>query len=130
MLQRIRNTFSADSNEKMSGTVQADETFIGGKNKNRHANKKVKESQGRSVKDKTPVFGMVCDGKVRTQVVPNTKSATLKPIIKKMVREGSILVTDEWKAYKGLYKNYKHEVLNHNKGEYVLLSKLQLSCNI
>ena len=118
MLNRIRDTFGYSSSEKLTGTTQADETFIGGKNKNRHANKKVKESQGRSVKDKTPVFGMVNSGKVSTRVVPDTKAKTLKPIIQEIVKQKSIIVTDEWKAYTGLSKDYQHEVLKHNEGQY------------
>src|ERR1035437_7917833 len=102
-----------------SGTIQADETFVGGKNKNRHADKKVKESQGRSHKDKTPVFGLLSDGTVNTTVVTDTKASTLKPIITEMVQKGSIVVTDEWLAYKGLNKEYQHEVLKHNENQFV-----------
>ena len=119
MLGRIRNSFKVKSKIKFSGTTQADETFVGGKNKNRHANKKVKESQGRSVKDKTPIFGLLSDGQVKTEVVTDTKAKTLKPIIKDLVEKGTIMVTDEWGAYNGLAKDYQHEVINHNKGEYV-----------
>lgn len=118
MLSRLRNTFKNKSNVKFIGTVQADETFVGGKNKNRHANKKVAKSQGRSHKDKTPVFGLLSNGQVNTKVVPNTKAKTLKPIIHEMVEKGSIIVTDEWDAYKGLIKDYQHKVLKHNEGEY------------
>ena len=50
----------------LSGTIQADETFVGGKNNNRHVDKKIENFQGRRVKDKTPVFGMVNDGLVNT----------------------------------------------------------------
>lgn len=119
MLQRIRNTFSVAPDKKLTGTTQVDETFVGGKNKNRHTNKKTKESQGRSTKDKTPVFGMVNNGKVNTQVVSNTRSSTLKPIIEGMVEKGSIIVTDEWLAYKGLASNYQHEILKHKSSEFV-----------
>jgi len=119
MLQRIRNTYKSKSTIKFTGTVQADETFVGGKNKNRHADKKVEESQGRSTKDKTPVFGLLCDGTVNTVVVPDTKAKTLKPIIKSMVQDGSIMVTDEWGAYNGLNSTYQHEVLKHNESQYV-----------
>lgn len=119
MLGRIRNCFGVNHNVKFSGAIQVDETFIGGKNKNRHANKKVKESQGRSVKDKTPVFGLLNECGVRTVVVPNTKSTTLKPIIEKMVQQGAIIVSDEWNAYNGLKKNFQHEVVKHNEGQYV-----------
>jgi transposase-like protein len=120
MLSRLRHAFKIDSTDKMDGVVQADETFIGGKNKNRHADKKVEESQGRSVKDKTPVFGMVATGgRVHTTVVPDTKAKTIKPIIENMVADGAIVATDEWQAYKGLSKNYAHVVVNHKENQYV-----------
>ncbi len=119
MLHRIRNVFNYGMQEKLSGVIQADETFVGGKNKNRHADKKVQESQGRSVKDKTPVFGLLSDGQVTTAVVTDTKSTTLKPIIQELVKEGSIVVTDEWLGYTGLSSTYQHEVLKHNADEFV-----------
>lgn len=119
MLSRIRNTFKPQPKEKLTGIVQADETFVGGKNRNRHANKKVKEAQGRSVKDKTPVFGLLNNGLVNTTVVSNTKASTLKPIIEKMVEKGTIVVTDEWNAYKGLITDYQHKALKHNEGQFV-----------
>jgi len=119
MLGRLRNSFKEKSKVKFTGTTQGDETFVGGKNKNRHAHKKVKDSQGRSCKDKTPVFGLLSDGQVSTAVVPDTKAKTLKPIIHAMVEQGAIMVTDEWGAYNGLSKDYQHEVVKHNSGEYV-----------
>ena len=126
MAHRIRFALevkSFDASAQLEGPVQVDETFVGGKNKNRHANKKVPNSQGRSVKDKTPVLGLTdANGKVYTQVIPDTKAKTLKPIIERMVKEGEIVVTDEWAAYKQLRKNFKHIVVNHTKGQYVLNS--------
>lgn len=59
MLHRIRQAFQQDANEKFYGEVELDETFVGGKNKNRHSNKKVKKCQGRSFKDKIPVLGIL-----------------------------------------------------------------------
>lgn len=121
MLGRIRYAFQSKSlSTKMEGVIQADESFFGGKNKNRHADKKVLESQGRSVKDKTPVLGMMkMGGEVHLSVVPDTKAKTLKPIIEKLVEQGSIVVTDEWPAYKGLSTQYSHVVINHRDNEYV-----------
>lgn len=118
-LHKIREMLNVKNPELLTGSVQADETFVGGKNKNRHSDKKVHESQGRSVKDKTPVFGMVHEGNVNTIVVPDTKAATLKPIIKAMVEEGAIVVTDEWGGYSGLSSTFQHEVLKHNADEFV-----------
>lgn len=120
MLSRIRQAFAPKKKAKIDGAVSCDETFIGGKNKNRHADKKVMESQGRSVKDKTPVFGMKhIGGDIHTRVVPDTKATTLKPIIEEMMQEGSIVVSDEWLGYSNLSKNYNHVVINHRENEYV-----------
>jgi len=120
MAQRIRYALKVKNFDKqISGVIQADETFIGGKNKNRKGNKKVANSQGRSVKDKTPVFGMIqTGGMLITRVVPNTRSETLKPIIENMVADGSIIVTDEWLGYKNLSSKYYHVTLNHQEDEY------------
>lgn len=118
MLSRIRLAFSQKTRTKFTGVVQADETFVGGKNKNRHATKKVAESQGRSAKDKTPVLGLENNGMVYTVVMPDTKAKTIKPIIEKLVVDGSIVVTDEWLGYNTL-ENVSHVVINHSKDEYV-----------
>lgn len=119
MLHRIREIMKTKAPEMLTGTIEADETFIGGKNKNRHEDKKVKASQGRSVKDKTPVLGLLDDGKVNTTVIKDTKAKTLKPIITSMVKKGSIIVTDEWKSYNKLSKDYQHKVVNHKENQYV-----------
>ena len=120
MGQRIRFALKVKSYKKLEGVIQADETFVGGKNKNRHADKKVTESQGRSVKDKTPVLGIIAaGGKLHTTVIPDTKAKTIKPIITELFREGSIVVTDEWLGYAGTAKRFSYIVINHNQGEYV-----------
>ncbi len=118
MLSIFRNSLKPSEQPKMEGVVLGDETFIGGKNKNRHANKKIDNAQGRSTKDKTAVFGLLSDGKVATEIVPDTKMATLKPIIKKMVVTGAILVTDEHGGYMDNGTNYQHQVVNHKQGYY------------
>ena len=120
VLHRVRAAFSPKPiEEKVEGVFTMDEAFIGGANKNRHKNKKVEKSQGRSYKDKTPVFGIMNGGLIRTTVIPDTKQQTLQPIIKAMVKEGSIVVTDEWLGYHGLSQDYNHIVVNHARKEYV-----------
>jgi len=121
MGQRIRYALKIKSfNKKLDGVIQCDETFVGGKNKNRHADKKVPKSQGRSFKDKTPVLGMLhAGGDLRLVVVSDTKATTIKPVIKDMVEQGSIIVSDEWKGYNGLSKSYYHIVMDHKKKEFV-----------
>lgn len=119
MLNKIREAFSINTDcDQVDGEVEIDETFVGGKNKNRHKNKKVKNSQGRSYKDKTPVFGILQrGGKVRTIVVPDTKSKTLNPIIKGCIKPGSTLYTDEWN-YGDISRHYNHRNVNHSANFY------------
>lgn len=75
MLERIRKCFSSENNNSLDDVVEVDETYIGGKNKNRHNSKKVKNAQGRSLKDKSAVVGMVQrQGKVNAHHVPDTKT--------------------------------------------------------
>ncbi|MCP9770465.1 IS1595 family transposase [Lacihabitans sp. LS3-19] len=147
MLHRIRFGLGENENldNQLEGTVELDETFVGGKNRNRHADKKVAQSQGRSFKDKTPVMGMLQEevsefierpsknnpnrmvmekiihspAIVRCRVVNNTKGVSLKPIIKEHVKEGSILVSDEWTAYQGLGSDYDHRIVDHRVKQYV-----------
>lgn len=121
MLSRLRYAFEHSAFlSKMDGLIQVDETFVGGKNKNRHHDKKVEQSQGRSFKDKTPVLGMIDDkGKVKCVAVADTKMATIQPIVRNTVSEGSIVVTDEWMAYNGLNDKYHHEVVDHGRKQYV-----------
>jgi transposase-like protein len=97
-----------------------DETLVGGKNKNKHANKKIPHSQGRSSKGKSIVFGVKgLSGHIKTKVIPDIEASTLIPIIDKWVEKGSIVVSDELKSYNELKKNYFHVTINHSKGEYV-----------
>jgi len=118
MLSRIRYMYELEP-EQTEGIAYCDETFVGGKNKNRHKDKKVERAHGRSFKDKTPVFGMMQNGKMYTKVVVDTKKATIAPIVKSLLKEGSTLVTDEWKAYRGMHMSYDHRMVNHAGKQYV-----------
>jgi transposase-like protein len=119
MLQRIRNCFGIETTQ-LDNEVEVDETFIGGKNKNRHNDKKVENSQGRSVKDKAPVLGMVeRDGKLIAKHVIDTKGETLTPEIIENIKTSAKVYTDEWMGYKSLERIYDHSYIKHNQGEYV-----------
>ncbi|WP_195531774.1 IS1595 family transposase [Bacteroides finegoldii] len=118
MLHKIRTAMGMENNKTLSGEVEIDETFVGGKNKNRHKDKKVEKCQGRSYKDKVPVFGILeRGGNLVARVVPNTQSKTLVPIIKEHVKEGSVVYTDGWE-YTGLVDGYVQRSVDHEKHFY------------
>lgn len=121
MAHKIKMLMAQSKNSNlMTGVLEGDETFIGGLNKFKHADKRIPDSEGRSVKCKTPVFGIVKrGGEVRAFVVDDTKSTTLQPLIDANVnKDYSIMITDEWLGYVKLKNKHKHVVVNHSKGEY------------
>lgn len=118
MLHKIRSYMSVFNNGELSGEIEIDETFVGGKNKNRHSDKKVENSQGRSFKDKVPVFGMIQrNGTMIAKVVSDTKSYTLEPHIKEHIEPGSVIYTDGW-DYGVLSKSYIQRSVDHGSHFY------------
>lgn len=117
--------------DKLNNTVEVDETYIGGKESNKHKSKKVKGTQGRSLKTKTAVFGAVQraikdeDGnkitpaKVIAYKVDSVNSDSLDREVLDNIEKGCNIMSDEWQGYKGLKYNFRHEFIQHNKGEYV-----------
>lgn len=119
MAHRIRAA-KPQSKAKLTGTIEADETYIGGKSKNMHAKVRKVKITGTAGVNKTPIFGMKTrEGEVRAQVVEGTSSAVLHPIIVANVEHGSKFYSDEWVAYNGLQKNFKRGVIRHGHKEYV-----------
>lgn len=89
MLERIRHELHGKFVTLFEDMTQVDETYVGGKNKGR-----VKNNQGRSLKTKTPVVGLLSNGKVQTFVTSNTSGKILKAIIYNLVKPGSTVITD------------------------------------
>lgn len=119
MLHRIRESMKQNE-DQLQGTVEIDETFVGGKNKNRHKDKRVVYGgTGRSFQDKTPIFGMVTreTGELRTVVIPDVTGDSIQPLIKKNIEKGSTIYTDDWSSY-GDLKRYTTGSVSHGKGQY------------
>jgi transposase-like protein len=114
MLHRIRKAMHEDSSLMLSGEVEADETFIGGKARNMHLSKRERRITGTGGKDKTAVMGLLeRGGEVRTKVISNRKKALLQAEVKKHVEAGSALYTDALMSYRGLGSDYAHQVVDH-----------------
>lgn len=119
MLHRIREMLNDQDPSLMQGTVEVDETYVGGKNKNRHAHKKIDSTQGRSAKDKTPVVGMIeRNGKVKTFVVQDTNADTLHNIVKSNIDANVTLITDAYRSYNGLGTVCNHITVKHTENNY------------
>lgn len=114
ILARIRCNMKECERVLFDGIVQMDETYVGGKNKGRFKN-----NLGRSIKQKTPVVGVLTGDRVIAMVVPDTTRRTLHTIIYGLIKPGSTIVTDEWPAYNGLSNEYVHETVEHNLRQYV-----------
>ena len=113
VLQRLRLAMQAGSIEKLSGQVEADETFIGGKARNMHKSKRAEKIAGRGSSGKVAVMGLLeRHGEVRTKVVPDTKSRTLQVEVRENVEPGSEVHTDALRSYRGLDSEYVHNVVD------------------
>ncbi len=119
MTHRLRHAIATKSfNRPLSGEIESDETFIGGKEKNKHAWQRTGGKQGGS--GKVAVLGMLeRGGELRTEITPNLRAATVQDRIRDNVEPGSAIMTDEHGAFLGLQGDYNHHRVNHSAGEYV-----------
>lgn len=114
VLQRIRWALKHQTIEKMDGDIEVDETYVGGKESNKHLNKKKMYSQGGN--HKMSILGLIQrKGNLAMQYITKTNIQNIKPILNRHIDfENSNLYTDESPVYKG----YKRQTVNHSQGEY------------
>lgn len=126
MLHRLRYAFDHPSFKEIVGTtktnggVEIDESYFGGKVKNMHNSKKKNIKNSTSPLIKTTVFGMLeRDGNVVAQVIPDVRRETILPIIAGSLPKGSIVHTDSSHIYTPLKSAFVHNVINHERCQYV-----------
>ncbi len=122
ILTITRIEMAKDIPNVFEGIVEVDETYIGGKWKNKSIKNKLKLSKikrGRGTL-KQPVFGILCrQGKVYAEIVEGVEAKDLQPIIQKKVKQGSIICSDKWRGYTGIAaKGYVHRLVDHSQNEY------------
>jgi len=117
MFKQIRSMLSEDGNVSLSGKVEVDETYVGGKPRY----KGPKSVRGRGAENKAVVLGAVeRGGKVVARKVDDAKGRTLMPFIRENVKEESHVFTDEYPAYWAVsYNNYYHSTIQHRQKIYV-----------
>jgi transposase-like protein len=119
LAQRIRLALQSGTIEKLSGEVEADETYIGGKVRNMHADKKRKRGRGTGGVGKAIVMGLLeRKGKVKLKHVANARRITVQGEIRQHVAAGSHIFTDALPSYNGLNSDYVHQAIDHAR-EYV-----------
>lgn len=112
----LRRAVRLEPPEVFAGTIEVDETYVGGQRRNqRKAQRAVPSKHGRGT-TKTPVFGILCrEGKVWAEVVPNIQAETLLPLITRQVRAGSTVCSDTLVSYTGVAaKGYVHRLVDHH----------------
>ncbi len=119
MFSQIRKLMTEDVS--LSGRVEADETYLGGKSRFKHKSKR-DGKDGRGASGKVPVIGAVeRKGKIAVMVAPDASAKTIMPFLKAKVMPKSIVFTDEWRSYDGLTKaGYRHERVHHGAEVYVI----------
>ena len=120
MNHRIRLAMASGTFQKLSGTVETDETYIGRLAKNMHVANRKRKIHGTGYTDKVAIHGALeRGGPVVATVVESVSAKTIQASIRAWVESGATVYTDQARAYIGLGTIYDHKSVNHGTGEYV-----------
>jgi len=120
MNHRIRLAMASGTFRKLSGTVETDETYVGGLAKNMHAVDRKRKIHGTGGADKVAIHGALeRGGPLVANVIETVSAKTIQASIRTWVESGATVYTDQAKMYIGLRKDYAHASVNHGIGEYV-----------
>jgi len=119
LMHRIREGFFTPHTPKLAGTVEVDTTFVGGKQKNRHAKAAARYTAEDHFGKKPVVAAVERDGKVVAKPVDAENANTMTRFVEANVKHGSRVITDEHGAYTDLMGSFRHRSVNHSVGEYV-----------
>jgi transposase len=119
-LTLVREMMAHDIAPVFEGTVEIDETYLGGSWRNKRKGVRVKGAKRGRGTSKQPVFGILCrNGHVWAEIVPNVEADTLLPLLKQRVVTGTIVCSDTFKSYTGVAaRGYVHRLVKHEKQEY------------
>ncbi|MCY3966735.1 MAG: IS1595 family transposase [Acidobacteria bacterium] len=119
LMQRIREGFFGEDAEKLFGTVEVDEMFVGGKQANRHAKDQKRYSAEDTYGKRVVVGAVQRGGKVVAKPIAGTDANTLTRFVERNVRHASRVYTDDHGGYTDLMQSYLHRTVKHSVGEYV-----------
>jgi transposase-like protein len=115
MLHRIRLAMQSGTFTKLSGEIEVDESFVGGKARNMHKEEKARKIQGRRGPEGKAIVAAVLErgGKVRAKVIDRRRKKQLQTLVRESVEPQSALYSDALKSYDGLEADYAHQVVDH-----------------
>jgi transposase-like protein len=116
LLQRLRFAIRSKTFTKLAGEIEVDESFIGGRARNMHAERRARKIRGTGPEGKAIVAAVLeRHGEIRAAVVPQRKKQQLQALVREHVEPTSTIYSDALKSYQGLDGDFTHHVIDHAK---------------